>query len=38
MYANYGSSSRARAVVDALLAQSPEFAELWAAHEINSVH
>jgi transcriptional regulator with XRE-family HTH domain len=38
VYAKYGSSSRAGAVVDALLAQSPEFAELWAAHEINSVH
>jgi len=38
VYAKYGSSSRAGAVVDALLVQSPEFAELWAAHEINSVH
>ena len=38
VYAKYGASSRAGAVVDALLAQSPEFAELWVAHEINSVH
>lgn len=37
-YAKYGPSSRAGAIVDALKEQSPEFAELWAAHEVNSVH
>ena len=37
-YAKYGPSSRAGAIVDALKNQSPEFAELWAAHEVNSVH
>jgi transcriptional regulator with XRE-family HTH domain len=37
-YAKYGPSSRAGAIVDALKDQSPEFAELWAAHEVNSVH
>jgi transcriptional regulator with XRE-family HTH domain len=38
VYAKYGPSSRAGAIVDALQEQSPEFVELWAAHEINSVH
>lgn len=38
VYAKYGSSSRAGAIVDALLEQSPEFAELWAAHDVNTVH
>jgi transcriptional regulator with XRE-family HTH domain len=37
-YAKYGPSSRAGAIVDALLEQSPEFVEVWAAHEVNSVH
>jgi transcriptional regulator with XRE-family HTH domain len=38
VYAKYGPSSRAGTIVDALQEQSPEFAELWAAHEVNSVH
>ncbi|MCU1476881.1 MAG: hypothetical protein JWQ64_1574 [Subtercola sp.] len=38
VYVKHGPSSRAGAIVNALLAQSPEFAELWAAHEVNSVH
>jgi transcriptional regulator with XRE-family HTH domain len=37
VYVKYGPSSRAGAIVDALQDQSPEFAELWAAHEVNSV-
>lgn len=37
-FAKYGSSSRAGAIVSALQEQSPEFAELWAAHEVDSVH
>jgi len=37
-YAKYGPASRVGEVVDALLAGSAEFAELWAAHEVNSVH
>ena len=37
-YAKYGPSSRVGAVVEALEKQSPEFAELWAAHEVNSIH
>jgi transcriptional regulator with XRE-family HTH domain len=37
-YAKYGPSSRVGAIVDALLEQSPEFAGLWSAHEVNSVH
>jgi transcriptional regulator with XRE-family HTH domain len=38
VYAKRGPSSRAGAIVDALLEQSPEFAEVWAAHDVNSVH
>jgi transcriptional regulator with XRE-family HTH domain len=37
-YAKYGASSRAGTIVTALLDESPEFAELWAAHEVGSVH
>jgi transcriptional regulator with XRE-family HTH domain len=37
-YAKHGPSSRAGAIVDALLAQSPEFVEIWAAHDVNSEH
>jgi hypothetical protein len=33
-YAKHGPDSRAGVLVDALLATSPEFAELWNAHEI----
>ncbi|MWC00348.1 helix-turn-helix transcriptional regulator [Agromyces seonyuensis] len=36
--ATQGPDSRAAAIVDALLAESPEFAELWAEHEVRSVH
>ena len=38
VYTKYGSSSRAGAIVDALRDQSPEFVELWAAHEVNSAY
>lgn len=37
-YAKFGASSRAGAMVDALLAESPEFAQLWEAHEVRSTH
>jgi transcriptional regulator with XRE-family HTH domain len=37
-YTKYGPSSRAGAIVDALLEQSPEFVSVWAAHDVNSVH
>jgi transcriptional regulator with XRE-family HTH domain len=37
-YVKYGPTSRVGAIVDALQEQSSEFAELWAAHEVNSVH
>jgi hypothetical protein len=37
-YTKYGPSSRAGAIVDALLLQSPEFVEVWSAHEVNSEH
>lgn len=38
VYAKQGPNSRAAAVVEALLAQSPEFADLWSAHEVNATH
>ena len=34
VYAKHGPRSRAAAVVDALLSESPEFAQLWEAHEV----
>jgi transcriptional regulator with XRE-family HTH domain len=37
-YVKYGPSSRVGDIVDALADESPEFAKLWAAHEVNSVH
>lgn len=37
-YAKFGPSSRIGAIVAALQQESPEFVELWAAHEVNSVH
>ncbi|HEY9306252.1 MAG TPA: helix-turn-helix transcriptional regulator [Microbacterium sp.] len=37
-YAKFGASSRAGAMVDVLLAESPEFAQLWEAHEVRSTH
>lgn len=37
-YAKFGSGSRAGALVHELLANSPEFAELWEAHEVRSTH
>jgi transcriptional regulator with XRE-family HTH domain len=38
VYAKYGPTSRAGAIVDVLQEQSHEFAELWASHEVGSVH
>jgi len=38
VYAKYGPRSRAGAIVEALLAESPEFAELWEAHEVRGTH
>ena len=38
VYAKHGARSRAGAIVHALLAQSPEFASLWEAHEVRSTH
>jgi transcriptional regulator with XRE-family HTH domain len=38
VYAKYGARSRAGAIVDALLAESEEFATLWEAHEVRSTH
>ena len=38
VYAKHGARSRAGAIVEALLAESPEFAELWEAHEVRSTH
>ena len=37
-YAKYGASSRVGGIVEALQDESPEFAELWATHDVNSVH
>jgi transcriptional regulator with XRE-family HTH domain len=37
-YAKFGARSRAGAMVEALLAESPEFAELWEAHEVRGTH
>jgi transcriptional regulator with XRE-family HTH domain len=36
VYARHGAGSRAAAIVDALLEQSPEFAKCWEAHEVTS--
>ena len=36
VYAKYGEDSRAGAIVTALLAESPEFAGLWEAHDVQS--
>ena len=38
VYAKYGERSRAGAIVRALLAESPEFGELWQAHEVRGTH
>ncbi|MCH6230436.1 helix-turn-helix transcriptional regulator [Microbacterium sp. CFH 31415] len=38
VYAKFGARSRAGAIVAALLAESPEFAALWEAHEVRSTH
>lgn len=38
VYAKHGRPSRAAEIVDALLAGSPEFAELWGAHEVTVTH
>ena len=37
-HAKYGADSRVGAIVDVLLATSPEFAELWATHDVNIAH
>jgi transcriptional regulator with XRE-family HTH domain len=37
-YAREGTDSRAGAIVNALLTGSPEFAELWSAHEVGNRH
>ena len=37
-YATFGAHSRVGAMVSELLQQSPEFAELWAEHEVRSTH
>ncbi|SFS07374.1 Helix-turn-helix domain-containing protein [Microbacterium sp. cf046] len=36
--AKHGARSRAGAIVDALLVESPEFAQLWEAHDVRSTH
>lgn len=38
VYAKHGPRSRAGALVDALLAGSPEFVEIWQEHEVASKH
>ncbi|TDN91515.1 helix-turn-helix transcriptional regulator [Microbacterium sp. BK668] len=38
VYAKNGARSRAGAIVQALLAESPEFAALWESHEVRSTH
>lgn len=38
VYATHGARSRAGAIVEALLAESPEFTELWEAHEVRGTH
>lgn len=38
VHAKYGPGSRAAEIVDALLADSPEFAELWESHEVRPEH
>ena len=38
VYAKHGPRSRAGAIVEALLSDSPEFAALWEAHEVRSTH
>ena len=37
-YAKFGTDSRAGAMVSSLLQESPEFAGLWAEHEVRSTH
>jgi len=37
-FAKHGPNSRAAAIVDALLTESPEFARIWEAHEVPSTH
>ncbi|WP_345803145.1 helix-turn-helix transcriptional regulator [Microbacterium sp. AZCO] len=38
VHAKFGAGSRAGAMVSALLDESPEFAALWAEHEVRSTH
>ena len=38
VYAKHGDRSRAGAIVQALLAESPEFAAIWETHEVRGTH
>ena len=38
VHAKHGPRSRAGAIVETLLAESPEFAEIWEAHEVRGAH
>ncbi len=38
VYAKHGPRSRAGAIVEALLAESPEFAQIWEAHDVSATH
>ncbi|WP_127474478.1 helix-turn-helix transcriptional regulator [Microbacterium sulfonylureivorans] len=38
VYAKHGPQSRAGAIVEALLAESPEFASIWTEHEVRTTH
>jgi transcriptional regulator with XRE-family HTH domain len=38
VYAKHGPRSRAGAIVEALLAESPEFAQIWEAHDVSTAH
>ena len=38
VYAKYGHASRLGEIVDSLLAQSPEFAAVWATHEVATIY
>jgi transcriptional regulator with XRE-family HTH domain len=38
VYAKHGPSSRVGAIVEALQEQSPEFVEIWAAHEVDRTY
>lgn len=38
VYAKHGPRSRAGAIVEALLAESPQFAAIWTEHEVRATH